>query len=92
MNKKELMQNVAKDCNVAVTDVTYVVNSLVKVINEALLNGEEVKLSGLGVFEVNTKKEKKCVPPKQTEAIVIPAKRVVRFKASKQLKADLNND
>ena len=51
-----------------------------------LENGESVKLSGFGNFDLRTKKERPGRNPKTGEEIPISARRVVTFRPGQKLK------
>jgi integration host factor subunit alpha len=55
-------------------------------IHTALERGETVKLSGFGNFQLRDKPQRPGRNPKTGEVIPIPARRVVTFQASQQLK------
>ena len=55
-------------------------------IRAALEEGENVKLSGFGNFELRTKSERPGRNPKTGEEIPIKARRVVTFHSSQKLK------
>lgn len=54
-------------------------------ITEELKKGEDFNLGKLGTFKVKDRAEKNGVNPKTGEKIVIPARKAVTFKASKNL-------
>ena len=56
-------------------------------IRAALENGESVKLSGFGNFQLRNKPQRPGRNPKTGEEIPITARRVVTFHASQKLKA-----
>lgn len=56
-------------------------------IRVALENGESVKLSGFGNFQLRNKPQRPGRNPKTGEEIPITARRVVTFHASQKLKA-----
>ena len=56
-------------------------------ISQALIAGEQVKLSGFGNFELRKKSERPGRNPKTGEEIPITARRVVTFHASQKLKS-----
>jgi nucleoid DNA-binding protein len=66
------------------------VNDLLDEIAVALERGMRVELRGLGVLNVREKRERRGRNPKTGEALVIDARRVVRFQASELLLARLN--
>ena len=55
-------------------------------IKEALISGEEVKLSGFGNFELLNKNERPGRNPKTGEEVIISARRVVTFRAGNKLR------
>ena len=63
------------------TDSKKALDTMLEVIGETLKNGESVSLVGFGNFSVVERPERKGVNPATKEAITIPAKKVVKFKA-----------
>ena len=55
-------------------------------LTESLVEGKEVRLSGVGIFSVQDTAERNGVNPSTGEKIVIPASKRVAFKTSKTLK------
>ena len=53
----------------------------------ALANGEQVKLSGFGNFDLRSKNQRPGRNPKTGEEIPISARRVVTFRPGQKLKA-----
>lgn len=60
-------------------------------ISERLIEGQEVKLSGFGNFQLRTKAPRPGRNPRTGELIPIAARRVVTFHASQKLKDQLQN-
>lgn len=56
-------------------------------IRGSLENGEQVKLSGFGNFDLREKKQRPGRNPKTGEEIPISARRVVTFRPGQKLKA-----
>ena len=63
-----------------------VVDSFFDVLREALLSGEDIKLSGFGNFSIKKKSERPGRNPKTGEEIPITARKVITFHASQKLK------
>ena len=59
-------------------------------VRAALSNGEQVKLSGFGNFDLRDKNQRPGRNPKTGARVEVPAKRIPYFKPSKELK-DLVN-
>ena len=60
-------------------------------VRKALENGEQVKLSGFGNFDLREKNERPGRNPKTGEDIPISARRVVTFRPGQKLKARVEN-
>ena len=89
MNKQELANALAEKLDLSVKETGKVLDETFAVIGDAVLKGEVVKVPGFGIFEVKERAERRGVKPGTTEEIVIPAKKVVRFKTAKSLKERL---
>ncbi len=68
------------------------VESSLDEIRRALVNGEEVKLSGFGKFELRDKAPRPGRNPKTGEEVTISARRVVNFRPSQVLKERANGE
>ena len=55
-----------------------------------LVEGQDVKISGFGNFEIRSKSGRPGRNPRTGEPVPIPPKRVVTFKASAMLKEQIN--
>lgn len=77
MNKAELVKaaGVKKEA----------LDAILNAIEAAVKNGENVVIPGFGSFVVKERAERKGINPLTKEAIVIPAKKTVAFKAGKGL-------
>lgn len=60
-------------------------------VRRALENGEQVKLSGFGNFDLRDKKQRPGRNPKTGEDIPITARRVVTFRPGQKLKSRVEN-
>lgn len=85
MNKAELVAAVAAKAEVSKVQAGKVVEATVESIIEALKKGENVQLIGFGTFAVVKKAARKGINPATKKAIIIPAKKVVKFKAGAKL-------
>ena len=86
MNKTELIAAVAEKTGITKKDAERVVNATIETIQENLIKGEKVSISGFGIFEVKTREARTGRNPRTKETIQIPATRLPAFKASKALK------
>jgi DNA-binding protein HU-beta len=90
MNKAELVLAVAEEAEISKRDADAAVEAVVKVIKETLVKGEEVKLSGFGIFAKKQRAAREGTNPATQAKIKIPASASVSFKVSKALKDELN--
>ena len=90
MNKTELILEVAERTDVARSDAEAVIEEALSLIEKKLEKGEEVKLSGFGIFSKKVRKARKGTNPSSHEVIEIPATSTIVFRPSKLLKEKLN--
>lgn len=62
------------------------IDAFFELISERLVDGEDVKISGFGNFQIRTKPPRPGRNPRTGEAIPIESRRVVTFHASHKLK------
>ena len=68
-----------------------VVGTLLEIIKNSLENGEDVMVSNFGKFKVTEKAARKGRNPATNRTIILPARRVVTFKASETLRKKIQN-
>ena len=68
------------------------VEAFFELVHANLVNGEDVKLSGFGNFNIRRKAPRPGRNPRTGEAIPIKARHVVTFHASHKLKAIVQGD
>lgn len=66
------------------------VNTFLDTVKECVAEGENIVFVGFGTFEVKEKAQTVGRNPKTGEEVVIPAKKVVKFRAGKELKEIVN--
>lgn len=86
MNKVDLIDLVAARTHITKKEAEAALNALVEGAEEALIRGEDVKVSGFGSFTVRERQARKGVNPKTGKVIEIPSAKAVVFKPSKLLK------
>ena len=92
MNKVDLIEEIASKLNLTKREITLIVDSLFETMEDKLLNGEEIKISGFGNINVTKKKARKGIDPNTQQEIVIPSTKTLTIKTSKILKAKLNKN
>jgi DNA-binding protein HU-beta len=86
MNKKELVNVVAEKAELSKKQTGEVVNVVFGEIENALVEGESLSITGFGKFEVRERAARKGRNPSTGEEIFLASTRVPAFKAGRQLK------
>lgn len=91
LTKAELAEVLFDKYGISKQDAKVLVEGFFEEIRVALENGEQVKLSGFGNFELRTKNQRPGRNPKTGEEIPISARRVVTFKPGQKFKSRVEN-
>lgn len=86
MNKKDLVRVVAEDLEMTQKLVGEVVDAVFVNITNALVDGDEVSITGFGKFVTVEKEERAARNPQTGEEIMVPAHSTPKFKAAQALK------
>ena len=86
LTKAELADYLFEELGINKRDAKDLVDYFFEQIRTSLENGENVKLSGFGNFELRDKKSRPGRNPKTGDEIPITARRVVTFKPGQKLK------
>lgn len=81
MNKLDLVNVVAEKAGLTKVDAKKAVDAVVCATVEAINKGERVSLVGFGTFTTATRKARKGRNPQTGAKIMIPEKKLVKFKA-----------
>ncbi|MFN7096339.1 MAG: integration host factor subunit alpha [Gammaproteobacteria bacterium] len=92
LTKAELAQLLIEKRGFAKRDAKLFVDKFFELIIQALVNEQEVKLSGFGNFMTRDKSSRPGRNPKTGEAVAISARRVVTFHAGNKLKEKITSD
>lgn len=84
MNKGELLNEIKAKTGASAKETEAFLAAFWDTVKEALANGDEVNLAGIGSFKIKERAEHEGINPATKEKIVVPAKKVVAFKASKR--------
>ncbi len=85
MNKSELISAIAKKSGLTKAQATKALNAFLEATTESLKKGEDVRLVGFGTWTVKKRSERKGRNPQTKKEMIIPAKKVVKFKAGSEL-------
>jgi integration host factor subunit alpha len=86
LKKAELVALLCDRAGLNAREAREMVGAFFEAMSDALENGETVKLSGFGCFQLREKSQHPGRNPKTGETVPIPARRVVTFHASQKLK------
>ena len=83
LTKAEMSENLFEKLGVSKRDAKDLVETFFEEVRLSLENGEQVKLSGFGNFDLRDKNQRPGRNPKTGEDIPITARRVVTFPQAK---------
>ena len=90
LTKRDLVIRISNETGLVQQQVFDVVQKTLDYIAEALSKGDKVELRNFGVFEVKGRKARVGRNPNKPETDVpIPARATVKFKAGKEMRADV---
>lgn len=90
MTKAKIVDGVYDQVGVTKKEAGEYVEAMFETMKQTLEDGEEIKVSGFGKFEVRQKGERVGRNPRTGVEIMIPERKVLRFKVSQVLKDELN--
>jgi integration host factor subunit alpha len=86
MTKIGIMESVCEKLGILKKESLHLVESVLDIIKEELVKGNDVMISGFGRWTVKAKKSRKGRNPQTGKAMMIAARKVVTFKPSNVLK------
>ena len=89
MNTTDLVEKVAEATGMSKAEASRAMETMVQTIIDAAKAGEEVRVTGLGIFDVVTRDARPGRNPQTGEPINIPAGKALRFRAGKAAKDQL---
>ena len=89
MKKSELLNRIATKLNLKRKDVERTLDAFVETLCEGLRKESKVNVAGLGIWSVKDRKARMARNPKTGETVHVPAKRVVKFRVSKDMKTSV---
>jgi integration host factor subunit alpha len=92
LTKAQLSEMLFKQLGLNKREAKDYIEAFFKVIAAQLVEGQDVKISGFGNFDIRSKSERPGRNPRTGEPVPIPPKRVVTFKASAILKDQINSE
>ena len=90
VHKSELVKQAAALSDIPAAAAARLIDELLDTVKAHLRNGSKVSIAGFGTFEAQHKPERQGRNPQTGEAVTIPARKAVKFKAAKALKEAVN--
>jgi len=90
MTKAEIVEKLYEKVGFSRRESSDIVETVLEIMKEALAQGEKIKISGFGHFNVRKKHERVGRNPHTGQELKITARRVITFKASQILKNAVN--
>ena len=90
MNKVELTKSVAIKTGATQKDAAVYVDAVIESIKDGMIEDGKVQIVGFGTFEVKERAEREGRNPATNQPMLIPATKVLKFKAGKALKDAVN--
>jgi integration host factor subunit alpha len=87
LTKADLANRLFEEVGLNKREAKEFVDAYFEIVRAALENGENVKLSGFGNFQLRDKNERPGRNPKTGEEIPISARRVVTFRPGQKLRS-----
>jgi nucleoid DNA-binding protein len=92
LTKRDIVLSIYDKTGFPQKEVRDVVQLTLDTIADALARGRNVELRNFGVFEIQVRKSRIGRNPNKPETdVVIPVRAVIKFKAGKELKAELKD-
>lgn len=86
MNKREISEKMAKELMIKKFEVYNFIDLMIEIMVENLCQGKKIVLSNFGTFKVIKRNNKRVINPNNKQPLIIPAKKIVKFLPSKNLK------
>lgn len=91
LTKADMVEQIVRKLNLTHQQGRMLVDSFFQELSNCLIEGNEVKLSGFGNFQLREKNARPGRNPKTGEDVQVSARRVVVFKSSQKLKDRMEN-
>jgi nucleoid DNA-binding protein len=86
LTKKEIVESVYKQTQMSRADIGSILDIILDVMSRAVVDGRNIELRNFGVFEQQVRKSRVGRNPNRpTDIVIIPERRIVKFRAGKNL-------
>ena len=91
MNKAQLISKIAEDAGITNAQAGKALGAVINGVTSTLESGDKLTLVGFGTFSTSERAARKGRNPRTGETLNIAARKVVRFKAGKDLAGRVNS-
>ena len=91
MTRKDIAMNIKTETGLSQVACSKIVDSLFEIMGDELANGNQVKISGFGQWNVLNKHARRGRNPQTGKAMTIAARKVVTFKPSVVMRKSMNS-
>lgn len=88
--KTTLIKGVSESIQWTQVKCEVVINSFIDLLTKNLIEGKEIEIRGLGIFQIKETKERVRTNPINRERMVTPSKTYIKFKVSQKITEGLN--
>ena len=85
LTKAKLSRDIAGICDSSLKDSRQILDAVLNAMTDALSRGERIEIRGFGTFSIRVRKTRVARNPATGGKFEVPAKRVLYFRASKDL-------
>lgn len=90
LTKAEIVDAIYEKTNRNRAEVKNIVESLLRIMKQAIKKDHALLISGFGKFEAYDKQARKGRNPQTDETITLPPRKVVVFRLSRKFRAEIN--
>lgn len=90
MTKKEIVRQIAAELKVDQILTKKIVQRWLNSVIDVIVTDGRIELRNFGVFEVRRRAARKARNPKTNQEVMVPAKRIITFRAGKNISKKLS--
>ncbi|MFO1051316.1 MAG: HU family DNA-binding protein [Planctomycetota bacterium] len=92
VTKKELVNRIAESTGVTKVVAKDVIQAFLDAIIRELADGNRLEFREFGVFETRERAPRRAQNPRTLQRVDVPAKRIVKFKVGRMMRAQVSGD
>jgi integration host factor subunit alpha len=92
LTKADIVDSIYEKTEKNRAEVKVLVDNLLDIMKQAIKKDNSLLISGFGKFDAYDKRARKGRNPQTSDSIVLPPRKVVVFRLSRKVRAELNPD